>query len=481
MNPLREILNPGSIAIYGASNNPSKMGSMQLINILETGFRGKVFPVHRKEKEVLGLRAWPSAEEIPEKVDLAQVVTPPHAVPEIMEEIGRAGIRRAIIISGGFKEMGEEGKELERKVKEVAERYKIRFLGPNCVGIMSSPARLNTTTIARPPMDGKVALVSQSGAYSAMVYPLLEEKGLRVHTTISVGNEADIDVVDCLDYLAGVEGVKAVGIYLETVRRPREFVRAARRVAANKPVVAFYVGGTAAGARASLSHTGALCGPDELYDGLLSQSAVIRVGDMDEMADALLALSMQPLPRGSRFAVVTNSGGPGSALCYHLEKIGLEVPLFSRDLAVKLKAMTRPLSYCGNPVDLTFETDQNLFLRILETVLSSGEVDGAALYGLFAPSDFIHNIKARIPAVREVEDILERGFVDFARSLAEIPRVTGKPLLVLSFLPPASSTVRNLVEHGIPVYQSARRVAEVASAMVRYSRISSLLAGPVRE
>jgi acetyltransferase len=472
MNPLKEILNPGSIVIYGASNNPTKMGSMQLINILETGYQGKVFVVHRREKEVLGLPAWPSAEAIPERVDLAQVVTPPQAVPGILEEIGRAGIRRAIIISGGFKEMGDEGRELEGKLREIAERHAIRFLGPNCVGIMSSPASLNTTTIARPPMGGKVALVSQSGAYSAMIYPFLAERGLRVHTTISVGNEADIDVVDCLDYLAEVDEVRAVGLYLETVRRPREFIHAARKAAERKPVTAFYVGGTEAGARASLSHTGAICGSDELYSGLFSQSGVIRVSDMDEMADALLALSLQPLPPGPRFAVITNSGGPGSALCYHLEKAGLEVPIFSRGLAERLKAMTRPLSYCGNPVDLTFETDQNLFLRILGEVLSSGEVDGAVIYGLFAPSDFMHNIKARIPAVREVEEALEKGFSDFTRSLAEIPRSLGKPLLVLSFLPPGSSTAKKLVGSGIPVYQSARRIAEVASVMVRYSQVS---------
>lgn len=469
MNPLHEILNPRSIAIYGASNNPAKMGSMQLINILETGFRGRVYPIHRKEREVLGLRAYPSASELPEPADLAQVVTPPQTVPEIMEEIGRAGIRRAIIISGGFKELGSEGAELERAVRDLARRFGIRFLGPNCVGVMSSPARLNTTTIARPPMGGKVALVSQSGAYSAMVYPFLEEKGLRVHTTISVGNEADIDVVDCLDYLAELEDVKAVGLYLETVRRPREFIRVGRKAGMKMPVLAFYVGGTQAGARASLSHTGAICGPDEIYGGLFAQSGVVRVNDMDELADALLALSLQPLPRARRFAVVTNSGGPGSALCYHLEKAGLEVPVFTAGLTQRLKAMTRPLSYCANPVDLTFETDQNLFLRILEVVLSSEEVDGAVLYGLFAPADFMHNIKARIPAVREVEEALEKGFTDFARSLAEIPLRHGKPLLVLSLLPPSTPTVRRLVEEGIPVFQSARRVAEVAGVMARYA------------
>lgn len=469
MHPLKQLMNPSSIAIFGASNNPMKMGSIQMANVLETGFAGEVYPIHRTEETVMGVPAYKSIAEVGKPVDLAQLVLPTEVVPEILEECGRAGVRRAIIISGGFKEVpGEEGKARERQLKEVADRYGIRFLGPNCVGIMNSLCSLNSTTIIEPPMGGSIAFASQSGAYTAMINPYLRSQGVMMCQTLSVGNEADIDLADCLDYLRDEDEVKAVGLYVETIRRPREFIAAARETAKKKPVVAIYVGGTEAGSRSSLSHTGAITGPDELYDGLFRQAGVIRAEDLDGMIDLLWILSMQPLPEDKRMAVITNSGGPGSSLAYHLEKAGLAVPAFSPDLRAKLDEVTGSLTYTGNPIDLTFETNIFIFKQLLELVFESGEVDGAFIYGIFGAPDFMVNLKKRFPHLQAMEDTWDEGYQAFLAELAAVSRAHGKPLVVMSFLGTGSNSIRSLIEHDVPVYPSAVRSALAMRSLLDY-------------
>jgi len=479
MHPLKQIMNPTSIAIYGASNNPMKMGSIQLANILETGYGGEVYPIHRSEREVMGIPAYRSIAEVGKPVDVAQLVLPTEVVPEVLGECGKAGVRRAIVISGGFKELpGEEGRRREREIKDIASRYGIRFLGPNCVGVMNSACSLNTTTIVNPPMGGAIAFASQSGAYTAMINPYLRSQGIRMGQTISVGNEADLDLVDCLEYLRDEEGIRAVGLYVETIRRPREFIAAARATARVKPVVAIYVGGTEAGSRSSLSHTGAVSGPDELYDGLFRQAGVIRAGDIDHMLDVLWALSLQPLPAGDRVAVITNSGGPGSSLAYHLERAGLKVPAFSEGLRSRLDAVTGPLTYTGNPIDLTFETNIFIFKQLLEMVYASGEVDAAVIYGIFGAPDFMVNLKKRFPDLQAMEEAWDEGYQAFLAELAAVPRACGKPLAVMSFLGTGSSSIRALVESGVPVYPSASRCARALRSLLAYRRLRDGL-GPV--
>ncbi|MDD3718114.1 MAG: CoA-binding protein [Actinomycetota bacterium] len=469
MHPLQQIMYPSSIAVFGASNNPMKMGSIQLANILETGYEGEVYPIHRSEETVMGVPAYKSIAEVDKPVDLAQLVLPTEVVPQILEECGKAGVRRAIIISGGFKEVpGEVGRERERQLLEVAAKYGIRFLGPNCVGIMNGRISLNTTTIVDPPMGGGIAFASQSGAYTAMINPYLRAQGIRMCQTLSVGNEADMDLVDCLDYLREEDYIKAVGLYVEAIRRPREFIAAARETVKRKPVVAIYVGGTAAGSRSSLSHTGAISGPDELYDGLFRQAGILRADDLDQMLDMLWILSMQPLPAGRRMAVITNSGGPGSSLAYHLEKAGLEAPPFSAGLRERLDAVTGPLTFTGNPIDLTFETNVFIFKQLLELVYESGEVDGAFIYGIFGASDFMVNLKKRFPAMQAMEEEWGKGYQEFLAGLAEVPRQHARPLAVMSLAGARSRSIQSLIDFGVPSYPSASRSARAMRALLDY-------------
>jgi len=472
MHPLKQLMNPSSIAIYGASNNPLKMGTIQLANILETGFKGEVYPIHPSEERVMGLPAYRSIADVGKPVDLVQLVLPTEVVPGILEECGRAGVRRAVVISGGFKEaQGPGGRERERELLEIARRYDIRFLGPNCVGIMNSLCSLNTTTIPLPPMGGGIAFASQSGAYTAMINPYLRSQRVRMCQTLSVGNEADIDLVDCLDYLRDEDRVTAIGLYVETIRRPREFIQAARRTVRKKPVVAFYVGGTEAGSRSSLSHTGAVTGPDEVYDGLFRQAGVIRAEDLDHMIDLAWSLSMQPPAPGRRMAVITNSGGPGSSLAYQLERVGLSVPCFSDELSARIDSITGPLTYVRNPVDLTFETNMFIFKDLLETVFDSGEVDGAVIYGIFGVPDFMVNLKKRFPGIEGMLGGWEEGFRSFLEELAGIAGAHGKPLMVMSFIESGSGTIRALIDNRIPVFPSASRTARAMRSLLDYRRV----------
>lgn len=465
-------MNPSSIAFWGASNNPMKMGTMQLANILGTGYAGEVYPIHPNESAVMGIPAFRSIADVGRQVDLAQLTLPTEVVPGILDECGRAGIRRAIIISGGFKEAaGSRGKELEREILEIAKRHGIRFLGPNCVGVFNSLAGLNSTTIPLPPGGGKIALASQSGAYTAMINPFLRSQGIKMCQTLSLGNEADIDLVDCLEYLKDVPEVTAIGLYVETVRRPRDFIRAAGETARKKPVVAIYVGGTEAGSRSSLSHTGALTGPDGVYEGLFRQAGVIRASDLDEMLDFLSVLSSQPLPASGRMAVITNSGGPGSSLACHAEKAGLSVPLFSEELTGRLDAVTGPLAYVRNPIDLTFDTNTNLFKQLAEMIFESPEADGAFIYGIFGGPDFVTNLRKRFPGIEDMRTYMEEGHVRFCEELGRLPGEHGKPIVVMSFLGMDSVTVPPLRERDIPVFPSASRSARAMRALLDYRRI----------
>jgi acyl-CoA synthetase (NDP forming) len=474
MHPLRQLMYPSSLAFWGASNNPLKMGSIQMANILETGYRGEIYPIHPTESTVMGMPAYKSIADVGRPVDLAQLALPTRIVPEVLDECGRAGIRRAIVISGGFKEVeGSQGAELEKKILEIARSRGIRFLGPNCVGIFNSSCSFNSTTIANPAGGGKIALASQSGAYTGMIYPYLKAHGIKLSQTISVGNEADIDLTECLEYLGDEPEVEAIGLYVETIRRPREFIEVARRTVPKKPVVAIYVGGTEAGARSSRSHTGAVAGSDELYDGLFRQAGVIRADDMDEMIDFLWILSTQPLPPGGRMAVITNSGGPGASLSYHLEKAGLAAPLFSDKLAAKLDAVTGPLTYLRNPIDVTFETNTFIYKDLLEIVLDSGEVDGAFLYGLFGADDFMTNMRKRFPEQIAFAEAFDERFLSHLEELAAVPRTFGKPLVVMSFLGITSGTFKGLVENDVPVYPSASRAARAMRSLLDYRLASS--------
>ncbi|MCX5868388.1 MAG: acetate--CoA ligase family protein [Proteobacteria bacterium] len=473
MNPLKEIMNPRSIAFLGASNNLLKMGTMQLLNLINAGFKGPIYPIHPEQKTVLGLKAYPSVESIPEVPELLAIVLPTKIVPDFIEAAGKKGTRRAVIISGGFSEVGEEGKNLQARLKETAERYGIRFVGPNCIGLLNTENNLNTTPFAYEIGAGPIGLASHSGTYCCHTYPYLASLGTGFAEAISLGNEASIDVVDALEYFLGQPKVKVIALYLEGLRRVPEFIRTARRVAREKPIIALYVGGTEAGARAASTHTAAISGPASLFRGILRQAGVIQALNTEELFDGALALSTQPPCRGKRMAIMTNSGGPGAAMANACSLIGLQVPEFSPETQARLRKHLPHTGTCRNPVDVTFSVNMDAYYVHLPTILlENPEYEGLLIYGVFGP-EYLLEQKKKIGNLMEMpaDDVLWHLGLDNARQFAGLLRGFGKPVMGASFNGLKDMAIKALVENGVPIYPTPERAVRAMDMLCEYAQI----------
>lgn len=471
-NPLSRILNPSSIAIAGASNNIRKMGTIQLVNLLNSGFEGEIMPVHPREKTVLGKKAYASVSDLPYAPDLAVLVVPTRVVPEMLDEFGRLGTTHAVIITAGFKETGKDGTDLERSIVEIAGKHGIRFLGPNCLGILNSHLPLNITVAPLLDLRGRLSLASQSGTYIAQTINILHKNGIVLNKAISVGNEANIDLADCIEYLGKDETTMAIGLYIEGIRDGRRFLDVARKVSRTKPIIAQYVGGTEAGARSGSSHTGAMAGPDYVYDGLFEQAGIIRVDTIEEVFKTGWALATQPPLRGRRIAVLTNSGGPGTGISSTCNALGLEIPEFSAGLQDRISQYIPGHASARNPVDLTFHIDmKDLIERIPEELFSSDEIDGVIIHGIVdtAFMELLYPyLKDYIGA--PLEDFLKYMEVSLD-ALLEMPGKYGKPLLISSFFGKEDHSMRVFHENGIPVFDSPEKAAKAMAALYRHLHI----------
>lgn len=468
-NPLHTIMNPSSIAIVGASNNLFKMGTIQYLNLIAGGYQGEVLPVHPKEKSVLGKKAYPSIADLPHEPELAVLVVPTGLVPEMMEDFGAIGTKHVIIISAGFRETGETGYELETRVSEIAERYGMRFLGPNCVGIINTQLPLNLTVHPVLDMNGKLAIASQSGTYVTQTLPYLHKHGIALSKAISIGNGTSIDIVDCLEYLGEDEATTAIALYIEGITRAGDFLAVAREISARKPIIVQYVGGSEAGARASSSHTGAMAGPDYVYDGLFEQAGIIRVDSIEEVYKTGWVLASQPPLNGTRIAVLTNSGGPGTGIAMTCNKYGLDVPEFSPGVRDEISPFIADHASARNPVDMTFDLNMDILAnKIPRIVFSADEIDGVIIHGII-DTGFLDNI---YPLVTQVLDIPEDNMVKMPETnlepLLAMPSEYNKPLLISSFFDDDDHCVRVFRKNGVPVFDSPEKAAGAVGAMYRH-------------
>jgi acyl-CoA synthetase (NDP forming) len=466
---VRKIMNPSSIAIVGASNNLMKMGTIQCLNLINSGFPGDVLPVNPQEELVLGKKAYSAIGELPYAPDLAILVVPSGLIPEMLEDFGSIGTRHAIIITAGFKETGEEGRDLEDKVVEIAKRHRMRFLGPNCLGIINTQLPLNITVMPIQQSDGKLGLASQSGTYVAQTLSYLHRNGIAISKAMSVGNEANIDIVDCLEYLGEDESTKAIALYIEGIRRADRFLEVAREISRRKPIVAQYVGGTEAGARSGSSHTGAMAGPDYVYDGLFEQAGVIRVDSIEEVYKIGWALASQPPLQGSRIAILTNSGGPGTAIANTLNREGLEVPEFSKGVQKEIGQYLAGHASARNPVDLTFHVDMDaLTEKIPQILFDADDIDGVVIHGIMDTGFFndVYPIFGKFLDVSE-EDFLKMWETNLDK-LVEMPFSHGKPLVMSSFFGREDHAVRVFHEKGIPVLDAPEKAARAMAALHKH-------------
>ena len=471
-NPFHLLMNPRSIAVVGAGNNPMKMGTMQALSIIKDGFTGTVYPIHPREENVLGYKAYTSVFDLPEPPDLAMLVVPTKSAVELLEQLGQIGTKRAIIISAGFKETGQEGEALEERLREVGARFGIRFLGPNCMGILNSQASLNMTVMRMSGKPGMLGIASQSGTYVTQTLAYLRKRGIFFSKAISVGNEADLNLVDALEYLGEDESTRAIGLYIEGIRDGRRFIEVAQSITPHKPVLAQYVGGSDAGARAGSSHTGSMAGPDYLYDGIFKQAGIIRVHSIEDLYGHGWALATQPPLRGPRVGVITNSGGPGTAISHTCDEGGMEVPLLSKGLQEEMEALLPGQASSKNPVDVTFNLDATLISTTLpEMLMKSGEVDGIVLHGAMSSSF----MEEKYPHIKELignaplEDLLER----FKRDMTEpvsLPWKHNIPLIISSFREEDNFSQAYYQNH-VPVFDSPEKAAKAMLALNRYRMV----------
>lgn len=472
-NPLHRLMNPASIATVGAGNNFMKMGTMHALSLVHDGYAGKLYPLHPREKTVLGVRAYESVRDLPEAPDLALLVVPSTQVLSLIEEFGEKGTKSAIIVTAGFGELGEEGLIMQDRLNELAGKYGIRFLGPNCMGIINADISLNTTVMPYTAGPGSLGFASQSGTYVTQTIPYLAKRGIRFSKAISVGNCANIDITCALEYLGEDTSTRAISLYIEGIRDIPRFIQTARRVTSKKPVLAQYVGGSDAGARSSLGHTGSMAAPDHLYDGLFRQAGIIRVQTVEELYAIGAMMANQPALKGNRIGVLTNSGGPGSAMANALEKGGLRVPEFSEGLREKLRPLMPPHAPSGNPVDLTFSMDiQVLTSRIPDLVMSSGEVDGIVIHGAMR-SGFFRSQYPHLAGMfnnEPVEKILAGMPQIPADSVTTVLR-HGMPVAVSSFFDRDDDYTALFEDSGIPVFDSPEKAANAFAAMLRHKEI----------
>ena len=469
-NFLYPIVNPKSVAFFGASNRFTAMGTNQLNALLDLGFEGRIYPVHPKEDRVLGLKAYKKVQDLPEVPDLAVMVLPTHLVTGVVEECGQKGIKHAVVVSGGFKEVGGEGDALEKKLLAVADQYGIRFLGPNCLGVANPHHKFNVTFLPFEGRPGFIGFASQSGSFITQMFGYLSRYDIGFSTGISVGNEADVDIVDCKEYLAACPHTKVIGLYIETIRRGRAFIDMARSIVPHKPIVAYYVGGSEAGQQASFSHTAALAGPDELYDGVLRQSGIIRAQSIPELFDFCWVLGACPRPAGNRVIIQTHSGGPGAAAADACSRAGVVLAKLTPQTREKLSPLVPATGSMNNPVDLTFSKNPlDYFSVIPDILMEENNSDGLLAYFLAPGQSIRRTMQGMGIPPGQIPQLTEKLFDDQGKSLAGLMAKHQKPLIGYTFQSHEELYVQKLLHHGVPVLPSPERAARAMAALVHYS------------
>ncbi len=375
---LAPFFTPNGVAIIGASRDPSKLSYGVVRNLVdpERGYPGPIYPVNPKADEILGLECYPDIASVPDPVELAVLILPAGMVSGAIEACGQRGIKAAVVISGGFREVGPEGAAREAEMVAIAQRHGMRIMGPNGIGVMDMHTPLNTTFVKGMPPVGSIAFLSQSGALCGGIIDWTIGRGIGFSRFLSVGNEADVNETDVIPYLAADETSRVITLYLEDVKGGPAFVDALRDAAARKPVLAIKAGRTVSGQTATASHTGALAGAHAAFRAACRQTGVIEVEGVQALFNGALALAYQPLPNGNRIALVTNAGGPAALAADALEGAGLRLARTGIETQVALRSFLIPDAQVAGPVDLLGGADEHGYRQALEAVLADPECDG---------------------------------------------------------------------------------------------------------
>lgn len=365
---LQAVFRPQSVAVVGASTAPEKLGHQILKNILEAGFRGKVYAVNPKAQEILGCPCYPSITALPDSVDLGVIIIPARLVPDALREGRSRGMKGAIVISGGFSETGPEGEALQTELVKAAREMEMAVIGPNCQGVNNPyhPLCASWPLLTR---RGKMAVISQSGTVGAALLDWASQEELGVSTFVSLGNRADVDEADLIHYFAGDPETEVITIYMEGVKVAQKFLQAVRHC--RKPLVVLKAGRTPKGRRAAESHTRSLAGQDGVYEGVFRQFGVHRAQDLEQLYDFSKALAYLPRPKGPRLLIVTSSGGSGILATDTAEMTGLDVAPLPEEVAGKLRGVLPRHCIVANPLDLTGDATAQMYREVVAAAAPS--------------------------------------------------------------------------------------------------------------
>ncbi len=445
---MNNFFNPKSIAVVGASRTPGKVGYDILKNLIQYEFEGAIYPINPGADNILGKKAYSSLLDVPDNIDLAVIVVPPKSVLEVINQCGAKHIDSAIIITAGFRESGIEGLKLETEIVNKAKELGIRFIGPNCLGVIDTHSKMNASFAAGMPAKGSIGFFSQSGALCLAVLDRALPDEIGFSKFISMGNKSDISDIDIMLALSEDENTKVILGYIEGISDGRSFMEVAAKVSKRKPVIILKSGVTSSGAKAASSHTGALAGREAAFDAAFKQCGIIRVHTINDLFNYALAFANQPLPKGPDMAIITNSGGPGILAADACDKAGLQLIPLHKELVDELRTFLPPVASFYNPIDILGDSGAERYEKALNTVLKDERINGVLI--LLTPT-----------ATVNVEET--------SLAISNIAKSTDRPLLT-SFMGKKSieSGAKTLLRSGVPNYNYPEEAVSAINAMYRY-------------
>ena len=487
---LEKFFNPKSVAIVGASHQKNKVGYEILKNMIDAGYEGKIFPINPNTQPIEGLKCYPDLKSIGKTPDLVIIIVPAKIVPAIMQQCAEVGAKSVIIITAGFKEVGEEGKQLEKQIIQIARRSGIRLIGPNCLGVIVPANKLNASFGGDLPAAGSIGYLSQSGALLTAILDMANANDIGFSKLVSVGNKADVDELDVIKALASDKDTKVIAGYLESISNGNQFVRQAEQISHDKPILLIKSGATEAGAKAASSHTGSLAGAEAAYECAFERAGIIRCSSIKQQFDYAQAFANQPLPAGPSVAVMTNAGGPGIMAADAIEQQGLTFAKLTDSTVKRLSSRLPPAANLYNPIDVLGDALADRYEFALDVLLDDPNVDTVlvlltpqAMTQPAATAEAIVRITRRKPqkpvltcflGARKVEEgvkILREGgipqidaserAVATIKVMADYVRWCCRPKRVVKLFPVNRRKVENIVERHLR--QDIREIGETES------------------
>lgn len=445
---LDPLLKPKSIAVIGASREPSKWGYKVFHNIVSNGYKGKAYPVNPSASEIDGHECYPGVGAIPGDVDLAIIIVPAAAVLKVVDDCGAKNVRALCVITAGFGEVGPEGAALEEELKEKASSYHMRMLGPNTMGFLNNSISLNASIVPKMPPKGEISFITQSGALGLSLVDWAIGSSLGMSCVVSTGNKADVAEADLLDFFEHDEHTWTIAMYIEGLKDGRRFIEAAKKV--KKAKLAIKAGASQAGARAAASHTGSLAGSDMVYDAAFRQCGVVRVEGVEEMFDAAMALSTQPRAMGNRVAIISNGGGAAIMASDACERRGMSVPPLTKHTKAGIARLLPAFASVKNPIDTVAKSDYDIYREALKVLLDDKDID--CIMVIYVHAGFT---SAAEPAKAVIDTLLEKY---------------PKPVVACWMGGKEASAVAGMFrKNRVPYYPVPERAAEALRSLITYN------------